>query len=93
MPKKNDGGPAYPRPASEVAMHDPQEGMSLRDAFAKDVDVSQYQFPSYESAAKALGLDDPPVESSLPEAIAFSVKVQARLRYMIADAMLEERGK
>lgn len=35
--KKNTGGPAFPRPASEAhqhGMHEPQEGMDLRDYFA-----------------------------------------------------------
>lgn len=37
MTERNTGGPAFPRPASEAhqhGMHDPQEGMTLRDYFA-----------------------------------------------------------
>lgn len=34
MSNTNNGGPAFPRPASATAVNGPQAGMTLRDYFA-----------------------------------------------------------
>ena len=75
--KKPDGGPAFPRPYSEVELtdghhkvsFDPQSGLTLRDWFAGQ-------------ACVLMGAD---VESSATDI--------AKSAYRIADAMLAERDK
>ncbi len=82
--KKYDGGPAFPRPASEYTKNGTlpdgndavaeQAGMTLRDYFA----------------AKAMqGL----LASDDPTGPFYSAKEVAEFSYEQADAMLAERGK
>jgi len=85
--QKPDGGPAYP------PTHDPKNhpsGMTLRDYFAGQADTSGYEFPDHNEAAKALNIE-PPFNDSLLEAIRFSMRIAAALKYMNADAMIAAR--
>ena len=75
---QNDGGPAFPRGASEVADIDPgAEGVSLRDYFAASAisglisDVSRHGDGGYEGDADWIASE----------------------AYSIADAMIAERGE
>lgn len=77
---KQDGGPAFARPYSEIALDDghrigidPQEGLSLRDYFAVRALVGMLAFS---------GDEEPPEDNDL-----------ARSAYALADAMLVERAK
>ena len=83
----NNGGPAFPRPASEFTKHGTlrdgndavpeQEGMSLRDYFA----------------AKALAglLADPNVQPSRTSSMDNWVQTVAERAFQFADAMLKAR--
>jgi hypothetical protein len=76
--KKNDGGPAYPRPASEGGGrgYGEQDGMSLRDYFAGQVLLGIYAANDGDHV-KDLG-GQPGVSI-------------ARLAYLQADYMLDAR--
>jgi hypothetical protein len=68
--------------------------MSLRDYFAIHSDTSQFNFGDAESAARAAGISDPPAaDATSHELVLFSARVNAALRYFLADAMLAERAK
>ena len=87
-----DGGPAFPRPASEntsggtVADGDysieEQSGMSLRDAFAKDAPVT------FCDALTSLRKDKD-ISILLPDIM----RELSKMHYLYADAMLEARKK
>ncbi len=85
----NDGGPAFP---SGLDYNDtkPSGGMSLRDWFAGQYDVSEIKFPDLQSAARFLG-EEMPYESDFASMVAFSCRLKAKLKYMGADAMLAAR--
>lgn len=94
-----DGGPAFPKPLDPYpnvqnianARNVTSSGMSLRDWFAGHADLSGVEFPDYDTAAKALGID-PPFDDSVSEQLRFSARLAAALRFMFADAMLSRRG-
>jgi hypothetical protein len=64
--------------------------MSLRDWFAGQADAREYDFPDIAEAAAFLG-EEQPDHTNMVALISFSIRLQARLQYMIADAMLAER--
>lgn len=96
MVNKNDGGPAFPRPTSTDEHGQPcniyqdQTGMSLRDWFAGTINLDAFPFMDLKIAAEYLGVDYPDLTTSGPR-LELTIKVIAKLRYEIADAMLEQR--
>jgi hypothetical protein len=80
--------PAFPGAVN----HDAPPGMSLRDWFAGHVDLTGYNFSNTDTASKCLGID-PPFDESADEMARFGHRLQAALRYAIADAMIAERSK
>lgn len=92
MSTPNDGGRAFPRPASESNYGSPaQVGMSLRDWFAGQAsvhDLSQMIPQSLDELCAIIGVPVMEYKSDvhyLPFIVA--------LRYRWADAMLAERAK
>ena len=90
----NDGGPAFPVAghcvdASGAYCGDVvnSKGLSLRDWFAGQYDVSGIKFPDIESAAKFLG-EEPPDKSDFVSLVEMSFRLNAKLKYMGSDAML-----
>ncbi len=78
MSARDNGGPAFPRPASEAhqhGMHRPQDGMTLRDYFAAK---------AMQAIVRTV-LDNPQVPTT--EATI------AKDAYIFADAMLKAREK
>lgn len=75
----NNGGPAFPRPASEYGHggHYEQDGMSLRDYFAGQALVG------FTEAFLSGGWHNPNE---------YQIEVLARNSYLAADAMLKARG-
>ncbi len=91
-----DGGPAFPLSWKEtngygVDFSMAHSGMSLRDWFAAN-EEPKVDFPSYEVAAEFLGEPTPELDD-FPALVAFSARLNAKLRYMVADAMLAARSK
>lgn len=91
---KMDGGPAFPLGATAHVDGDrfAEAGMSLRDYAAINLAEMDVKFDGLESAAKSLGLTAP-AEDDMPGIIRFAFEIEARMRYMRADAMLAERAK
>lgn len=99
----NDGGPAFPIPASEFNRPDP--GMSLRDHFASTCDqpgtIEVYQLRGCPPIGRPNGWSDEAwTNSSLNyraaeywNSLSLDEKyaAYAELRYRIADAMLKAR--
>jgi hypothetical protein len=58
MAKINDGGPAFPMPASEHSQggHFEQEGMSLRDWFAGQALIGLMEYATIEQPGNAAAL-------------------------------------
>lgn len=89
MTTKHDGGPAFPRPASEDTssgsiqdgndLVEAQDGMSLRDYFAAQALGHMRQMDMVHEMA---------VEDGVADAV-----MMARICYAFADAMLAERDK
>lgn len=89
---KPDGGPAFPRPASEFTKNGSladgndavpsQGGMTLRDWFAG-------QFLAGLDLVMIEHRDDPDFEKPTQ----YTIEEKARLAYQAADAMLAERAK
>lgn len=79
----NDGGPAFPRDHTS----DGHNGVPLRDYFATHIDP-EAKFNDVEFAEELLG-------RKLPEDFAgrlqFGIDLAAKIRYMMADAMLAAR--
>lgn len=100
---KNDGGPAFPvvdlvgaglrsidvNPTTGAPSG---AGMSLRDYAAINLPGLDVKFEGLEHAAKSLGLTAP-AEDDMPGILQFAFEIEAKMRYMLADAMLAERGK
>lgn len=64
--------------------------MMDRDELAMKVDVSGYEFPDMRSAAEFVG-EEFPVDFF--DRIRISAKANAKLRYLLADALIEESKK
>jgi len=87
--KKPDGGPAFPRPASEYTKDgscadgnhaiSAQTGMTLRDYFAAHAPIT------FQDACDAIGEDGYSYKEAFTRL--------ARMRMAYADAMLAEREK
>lgn len=89
----NDGGPAFRMPAHTGATGEqptPICNMSIRDWFAGQYDVSSIKFPDVESAARFLG-EEPPDRSNFASLVELSFRLNAKLKYIGADAMLAAR--
>ncbi len=86
---KNDGGQAFPH---GDMVHGGCTGMTLRDYAAINLPGTDVKFAGLEHAAKSLGLTAP-AEDDMPGIIQFAFEIEARMRYMRADAMLAERAK
>lgn len=90
-----DGGPAFPcgrewhEDRSGVSRWE-ENGMSLRDYAAIHTDMDGLRFPSIHDAAKFMG-EKPPDSDNTMDVLMLSMRVEARLRYMKADAMLAAR--
>ncbi len=97
MTEKNDGGPAFPldrenalMPVTDMGGRDVSSGMSLRDYFAAHADIADYKIGSLERAAAFVGIEAPQADDV--EALMYlGAALQAKLRYMFADAMLAAR--
>ncbi len=93
---KNNGGPAFPTPDTEV-LGDP--GMSLRDWFATNETLSEWDMPDVvmsKQAGELLAGECMPEGgySVQPlEMLKWEAKWRAALKYIRADAMLAERFK
>jgi hypothetical protein len=66
--------------------------MTLRDWFAGQVDAGDLQFPSLDAAGEWLGCDAPD-PNDVAAVLAFSVRIEAAIRYRKADAMIAERNR
>lgn len=69
-------------------------GMSFRDYAAVHADVAGFDFGNMERLAEFVGQEpilDP--EENIEAAIRMSMAAQAKLKYMLADAMRLEREK
>ncbi len=92
MSAKNNGGPAFPFQANDASNVKMQtNGMTLRDYFAIHADVSKFEFGRLEDAARLLGMSVPD-QIDMAALMEFGLKAQAKLRYMVADAMIAARG-
>ncbi|MBZ9873116.1 hypothetical protein LB542_19905 [Mesorhizobium sp. BR1-1-9] len=70
------------------------DGMTLRDWFAAHADISSLDFGDEKTAAKATGISYALGENPTPhELVLFSARVNAALRYALADAMIAQRSK
>jgi len=69
-------------------MSDEMSGMSLRDWFAAQFEWGDLEFGSLEKAAEFLGEERPDV-NDFEAMLAFRMRVEAKVKYMFADAMLE----
>lgn len=89
MSDKPDGGQAFPY----TYPSDP--GMTLRDYFATHSDVSDYELHDFGQLCALAGEPEPDRTAAdyTLRIIDVSTKAAAKLRYMLADAMLAERQK
>jgi hypothetical protein len=87
---KNDGGPAFP--AHPEHYDNDSTGMTLRDYFATNGDMSKIEFNDMPSLFEFLG-EDMPLNIDTKSALEAAARCNAKLRYMFADAMLVERSK
>ena len=98
MSVQNDGGAAFPcsgfyggddGPAENDTV--PQAGMSLRDWMAATISHDSLpSFQTFKAACEWSGLEMPNDNLGM---IAFSLNMEARMRYAMADAMLIERER
>lgn len=82
----NDGGPAFP----ETPLSGGHLGMSLRDYFAAHAHIHIYDDPNEVYYSGATGVEVPTTNDPVSWA-QFWADVEAKLRYMRADAMLKAR--
>ena len=68
-------------------------GMDLRDYFAIHADTSEYEINESDLAFKMIGKNKPLNYPQGIESIEWSLKLEAALRYMFADAMMEARNE
>jgi hypothetical protein len=92
----DDGGPAFPRPSSDICPVSSQQGMSLRDYFATQADPGDIwvgaEIPS--KVLEELMGRDPPNFMADPLANAqYWAEATAKWKYMMADAMIKERSR
>lgn len=84
---KTNGGPAFP------IFHDPRnnhpQGMTKRDVFALHADLTNMQLDN-EAAETLLGREAP---DNIFGKLQFGCELVAKVRFMLADAMLVERNK
>lgn len=90
--KINDGGPAFPRPVSELRIAgdesrqaeqwDGQDGMTLRDYFAAKALAGQLASDAHPDVVLERLMDSPA-----------KIADRAKFAYQLADAMLAEREK
>lgn len=91
-----NGGPAYPQMrvwnAAHAEYEDTQQypGMSLRDWFAGTLPAVDMQFSDLQTAARFLGCE-PPDELDHHALIEFAARLEAKVRWMRADAMIAAR--
>ena len=86
------GGAAFPK--AHVSNHQDDLGMTLRDYFA----IQEQQIPSLNQIKKIKWPNDEltrlQIEFRFEQlSIEEQFQIAAKLRYMAADAMIEERGK
>lgn len=99
--KKNDGGPAFPgygeqfvegvhgiQPQSAYGMEG-SPGMTLRDYFAAKADLGKVEFADLGVAEGLMGRKMP--TDDVAETIGWQAELTAKLRYMMADAMIKAR--
>lgn len=67
-------------------------GMTLRDWFAGHADITGYEFPDCDTAAKVMNIN-PPFDESFDEKVRFGFRLQAAMRFALADAMIAARSK
>lgn len=65
-----------------------KEIAAMRDKLAAEYDMTRIQFPSDEVICEFVGM---PYSNKYLEVLAASLKAEAKLRYMYADAMMEAR--
>ena len=98
---KKTGGPAFPQPSAFL-----NSGMSLRDYFAIHANNQELADISYRTLSRLAqeqivgrSYPDEPRESGKTRALwqlevfEFELELLAKLRFMMADAMLAEREK
>lgn len=73
-------------------LHSGEPGMSLRDWFAMKADLSGYKFETMHDAAQYLK-EVYPASPTAEFLFGMSFRLNAKLRYQIADAMIAERNK
>lgn len=88
MTETDDGGPAFPHVAHENTVG-VVEGATLRDFFAAHVS-GDCEVGGIENAARIMGEAIP---TEIEDIIDLMLRLQARLRYRYADAMLAERER
>ena len=88
----DDGGPAFANMTANSCgpVNPRREGMSLRDYAAIHADIDGYKFTSMSMAAAFAGMPDPGREDLIAQ-FEVSAACVARMRYMLADAMLAAR--
>lgn len=69
-----------------------ERGMTLRDYFATNGDMSKIEFNDMPSLFEFLG-EEMPSSLDTKAALEAAARCNAKLRYMFADAMLAERKK
>lgn len=90
MSELDNGGPAFP--AHPEHYDNDSTGMTLRDYFAIHADLSKMEFNSMSALVEFVGEEEP---DSIDDAyvMGLGARVNAKLRYLLADAMLAERKK
>jgi len=98
MSDKDDGGPAFPLPISVGPSGDVYHaaawasgGMSLRDYFAAHAPQHRVEFDTIDQMLDFLGTKNVTPGGMVGNAID-AAKVQAKLAYIYADAMLAARA-
>ncbi len=92
MSKTNDGGPAFP----DGGQDDYTGGLRLRDYFAANVKLEDVDEGSFFQASALMG-ENPPKWSTPDDhegnlkCIKWWAEADARLRYIVSDAMLAAR--
>lgn len=87
---KDDGGPAFPSSGIKTPRgYTEAPGISLRDYIASHVNTTGWEVDGDE-ASEWLGID-PPAGEDWASLADFSIRVQAAIRYKLADAMLKAR--
>ena len=80
--------PAFPLALGDGYSHD---GMTLRDWFAATIPIEGMKFNTFEEAEKFLGEELPDLSDALAT-MAFGMRLEAKIRYQYADAMLKARA-